>query len=103
MQHIFHSLKEALKRKSYDKQLLARTLLNELSVFLSHHDVLQGYVKRSTLYVHTHNHQYSILVFTKKKDILTLLNTKLSTLKYDLVLRDIRVVPQRDAVQRNEE
>lgn len=103
MQHIFHSLKKALKKKSYDHQLVARLLLNELTTVLGDGRILQWHLKRSMLYIHHNDHQFAIQLFSKKRDILTKLNEKLTSLWYDLVLKDMRVVPQRDAVQRQEE
>lgn len=103
MQHIFHSLKKALKKKSYDQQVVARLLLNELTTLIWDGRLLQWQLKRSTLSLHHNDKQFAITLFSKKREFLTVLNDKLKSLWYDISLKDIRVIPQRDAVQRREE
>ncbi len=103
MQHIFKTLQTTLKKKSTDRIMLARLLLNELTNLIGDGKTLQWYLNLKTLGVYHADHQFSIMLFAQKKEFLTILNAKLLERWYDLQLRDIRVVPQRDEVQWNEE
>ncbi len=103
MNHIFTSLKEALKRKLYDQQLLARVLLNEITILLGEKDILQWQLKQSILYIYSSNPQYNITLFTKKKEFLTMLNKKLVKSWYEFILKDIRITAKRDPIQWQEE
>lgn len=92
MQHIMKTIQTTLRRKSYDRTMLWRLLLNQLQGYIHSPMNLSWYLKRHTLYVEISDHALRIQLFTHKTDYLTQLNTWLRSEWYTMVIRDIRTL-----------
>ena len=98
MQHIFTTIQRTLKKKAYDRVMIGRLLLNELWSLLGTDQVLQWYLKWSTLSVILQDHDLALKLFRDQQSLIHTLNIKLADRWYDLVLRTIRTTPRRDSL-----
>ena len=82
-------VRKSMATKSCWKRMIWNTWLQVVRDFFDDQN-LEWFIRFSTLYLKTQNHEIKIQAFRKKHEILNLVNNKLSELWYDRKITDIR-------------